>query len=430
MVKKSTLNNIIVIFALIMVAIYGINFQPENTNYFKACVYIVWAVDLWLAIKNRKSSMLFFVYIVMLYFNFSAFYDVYITQKPFLISFYNQISNSTVIMGKGIYMMLLFTVILLIFDLCCKKDAVRIKTDFFIKEKNKNLIISWSLLIFASISFMIWWQLLEYSGTLVIIAIYFCGNNKPFKITCTLYIIWLFINLNINGMRIPGLCFPIICIFMLYGEYINYKHILVGMIIAIVSMTYSGIYTDTGGTATVDDAVEKLQDSAGALDTCQFSYAASQISIKVTDDRITQEERLDYFKRFLVSQVVLSSKSVKYCKVALTTKQYYHHCDGSFMPHSWYFYLKWFGVVISGILVGTYLLTIKLLNKNSRPIISILAIWTASMIGKWYLYEPNALLKGTLFLLIVFAGAIIIDKIMKKNMDSIPNREKIGYISG
>ena len=105
----------------------------------------------------------------------------------------------------------------------------------------------------ALVSGSIWWQFFEYSGAVLIIALYYSGNNRVFKIVVTIYIVYIFILLNIQGMRVPGLCFPIILIFMMYPEFVNYKYIILGIVVAIIFMSYSGLYTDTDGRATILD---------------------------------------------------------------------------------------------------------------------------------------------------------------------------------
>lgn len=415
LVEKKKILSCFVILILLIMAVYGINIQPENKEFFKYCGYTVLTIDCFLAIKNRKNIMLFFIYIIMLYFNFSFLYDLYFLQKPFLKVFYKAFSND-IVLGKGIYMVLIFSIILLGFDLLSPNKLQKVKSDFFIKEENNNLIISWGLFIIALLSGSIWWKFFEYSGAVLIVALYYCGNNKIFRIVVSLYIVYIFILLNIQGMRVPGLCFPIILIFMMYPEFVNYKHITIGIVFAIILMSFSGLYTDTGGKASIIDGINKLRHSGGALDTCQFSYMSSQIGIKVADDILSFSERMDYFFRFLKSQIILNSSSIKFCKMCKITHIYYTHYDGQFMPHTFYFYLGWFGVIISGLFVGSYLKIIKILKKNSKPIITILSVWCISMISKWYLYEPNALLKGTLFILILYwLSAVFNNAVSKKS---------------
>lgn len=425
LVEKKKILFSFVILILLITAIYGINTQPKNEEFFKSCGYIILIIDCFLAVRNRHNIMLFFIYTMMLYFNFSFMYDLYFMENPYLIVFYNAFSND-IILGKGIYMMLIFSTILLGFDLLSDNNFEQIKSNFFIKKENKNLIISWGLFLIALVSGSIWWQFFEYSGAVLIIALYYSGNNRVFKIVVTIYIVYIFILLNIQGMRVPGLCFPIILIFMMYPEFVNYKYIIVGIVVAIIFMSYSGLYTDTDGRATILDGIDKLKSSAGALDTCQFSYMSSQIGIKVADDILSLSERLDYFIRFLKSQVVLSSKSIQFCKMCKITRQFYTHYDGQFMPHTFYFYLGWFGVVLSGFFVGWYLKLIKMLKENSKPVVTILSIWCIAMLPKWYLYEPNALLKGSLFILLLYWLSLIFNNVIRKNGNY---SKKVKYIN-
>lgn len=426
LVERKKCIYVVIILSLLAVVFYGIKFKPEDKIFFRYCGYIILILDLWLAVRNRKNVILFFVYIVMTYFNFSFLYDLYMLNKPFLQGFYNMFSDD-VILGKGVYMVLLFTVILFIIDFLVKAKEVHISSDCILKEKNKNMVLAWILLLIALISPQIWWQLFEYSGAIIILAILYGGKNKVFKIVCTLYIVCTFYLLNVMGMRVPGLCFPIIGLFMLYLDKLNYKNVSVGFVIGIILMTYSGLYTDTRGSATVEDAIVKLTESGGALDTCQFSYMSSQIGIKVADDILTESEKKDYFVRFLKSQIAISSSNVENAKMCKLTRQYYPHFDGQFIPHTFYFYLGWFGVLLSGAFVSIYLAIIKILNIKSSNLTIITSIWAVSMITKWYLYEPNALIKGYLFLLILFAICEFINTVVNKRRNQVFNLKREEY---
>lgn len=408
------------VLALLSFVVYGINYQPENKEVFRFCSYIILVLDLWMAIRNRHNVILFFIYIVMIYFNYSFLYGLYIFERPILPAFYIRFSND-VILGKGIYMVTLFTVILFIIDIITKGNKEAIEDAFFLKEEKQNIVISWILLIITFVSSLIWWMVYEYAGALVILAILYSGKNKAFKFACTLYIVLSFLWLNMHGQRIPGLCFPIIGMFMLYSSRINFKHIVAGVIVGILAMTYSGMVNDTHGEATMRDAVTKLSEGGGVLDTCQFSYMSSEIGIKVADDILTDSERQEYLKQFLKSQVLPNSRNVDNCKMCKITKHYYKHYDGQFMPHTWYFYLGWFGAVFSGFFVGIYLIVIKKLNINSGNLAIITSMWTVSMIGRWYLYEPNALIKGYIFLLIMYAVCNFIIKVVNKNRNDAAN---------
>lgn len=416
------------ILALILIVVYGIKNYSVNVNYFKFCAIIILFLNMYMAIRNRNNVMLYFAHIVILYFNYSFIYDIYITRWISLKVFYDKAGCGNLIFGKGIYMMLLFTTIIFSFDLLYDKKQKNVNKNIFFYNESKNLFLSYTLLIVAALTrISSSASLFEYSGVFVIIALLYCGGDKIFKNICLVYIVCLFIDLNLHGMRVPGLCFPIIAIFMILGDKVNYKHITVGLVLAIILMTYSGLYTDSNGNVTLSQAIHKLKIYGGALDTCMFSYLESEGAIRVADDFLSFSDRIDYFARFIKSQIVLSSSSIKFSKMCTITIQYFTHYNGQLFPHTFYFYLGWFGVVLSGLIVGGYLQIVKFVNEKSNKYVKIIAIWVVSMISKWYLYEPNALLKGALFLIIIYAIVNLLNKIMYVNYYKYKGKLKYNY---
>lgn len=415
LIDRNKLFNLIICVFIYVLAIYLISNLLTDKSAFKMTCYIVMGLNIYMAFRNRKNTMLFFVYIVMLYFNFSCMYDVYILDDIFLHRFYAQMPEEE-LLGKGVYMMLLFTNTLFLMDILKKPTGVSIKNEFFIDSNNQNLILGYALMVISSLVGVISGSWYEYSGAITIVAILFGGKNKWFRILVFIYLVLYVINANGYGTRIGVLNISIVLLFVYFSNKINFKRLLVCIAIGVVLMTYSGLYTDSGGRATLSDAIAKLEESGGALDTSQFAYMSSQLGIKTADDVLNNEERKEYFKNFLKSQVVLNSGNIKNCKMSIITHSYFNHFYGQFFPHTMYFYLGWFGVILGGIVVGLYLLVVKMININSNNVIKLVALWTTSMIGKWYLYEPNSLLKGILFVLIVYVCASFVNKVMRKSI--------------
>ena len=84
------------------------------------------------------------------------------------------------------------------------------------------------------------------------------------------------------------------------------------------------------------------------------------------------------------------------------TYDYVHHTGGGFIPHFLYFYLGPLGAMAGGLLVSAFLNLIRTINNASSGLVKSIAIYITCITFRWYLYSPLDMLRGVLFLVIVY----------------------------
>lgn len=400
----------------------GISKNIFSESYYMYGVYIVLGNTIYLAIKNIRKTELFLVYVFMTFFNYSFIKNNYFDRyKGGLFNFADEM-----IWATGIYIILLFTCILVLYDEFYNKYPYDVgleeKTFQIYKYKPVISIIFIVIMFFLTNIRMVFGnkssQILGYAAIFLVLGFYYAGNNKRIITALTAVSIYqALIILIVEASRLMILPYIIIPTFMTvinrYRHMVKARYIILGVIVGIYFMTYFGLYGDSGQFPTFGETYETLKLRGFALDTAQFAYLHSIIMVKVKTFTNT-ETVINLFKQFALSQF-LGNGVGKYTKLQKYTIQFYNHFNGGIWPYYFYFYGGWIGVILSSIYIGMCINFVAKIRRNVRPIIYLLGIYTVAKLPEWYLYEPNQLLKGYIFLIVGYFLCEYLSLILYKN---------------
>lgn len=412
MIKRKTLIIFFVTLLAVMFFFSVLSKGETDKQYLVYACYVSLFITGYLAVVNRKNIIMFFVYLCITYFNYSFMWDRYFIGSTDMDILFNQCADSK-LYTIAISITLLFSMVLFFIDGLWgqhKKDY----SDIFLSKKSQPLVV-YILLALIEVYAVFSGAAFEYGAINVAVAFMYVGNNKRLRYIILVFTIVVFIQGVLNGLRVPVLPYLLCAGFMTFTDKINYKIMCIGLIFGIVFMTLMGIYGDHGGnySLNVGDAIAKLSESGYSVDTSIFAFLQSFISLKVRE-LIDFSQRMELFEQFILSQF-LGSGGFKYAKLSIFTRRYYVHYYGLIWPYAFYFYMGWFGVVVSGGILGAYINLLSRVKKESNEYCKVLLGYFVAMMPKWFLYEPTSLFRGIILLTVVYWGAKFISKILYKN---------------
>ena len=400
MITKRAFHTLVLVLVMFLLAIPEINSDIRTIENMLGICIIVFGC--FLAIRNRHNVLKYYVYLAITYFNYSFILNRYWGNRIIMRALFNNFADEELYL-KGINIMFLFMLVLLLCDVIFYDKNSNYNIDF-LENNPQNDIISYSLLVLMicilpiSSLFTFGAQFFEYSVIFIAIGTYYSGSRKLLTLLWGVVALFYFVYGNIKGMRVPVLPFVIAYFFLVFSKKINYKNLTLIFIIGIVVMTLSGLYGD-GYAVSLNDTLEKLNESWFSLDTAQFAYLHSLIMVKVrsfTDN----ETILSLFIQFALSQIF--GNNFRYAKLQNYTRKFFTHYDGGILPYYFYFYMGWLGVILIALFVGWIINKTTQISDNTSAYSRVLSIFILAMLPKWYLYEPAQLFRGVFLFTLVW----------------------------
>lgn len=428
--KKVFLEKSIIIILSLIVIIMNVS-NVYNT---KMIAFLVLVVDFYSLIKYRDNPLLLFVFLSMMYFDYSVIISKYLSTTNNLIGAYSQIKYDST-MFIGISSLLLMHLFILLF----LKEKSKLKNNkvfagsinnYHILKGKKNTTLFFILILF--IAFILFDYLFlgllsikrtiyEYMLILFIFGFYYLKNYKLFKIILILLmLISVFMNMK-NGGRVVSLQPLIAFFFIQYYDKINYKNIFTIFIIGIIIFTIHGLYGDNLSSQNdkVDLSLENIKktfiERKFALDTSISSYWTGLTFIE-TKNFIKQGDRLSNFVEYFTTYTLLGKIS-NYTQLSTISRRYYVHYEGGYINSYFYFWLGYPGIVIIGLLLSKLLDKIANVSMFSSDFSKMYSIYFISCMPRWYLYDPTGLFRGTLIMVVFFKILnVFIEKNKNENM--------------
>lgn len=427
MIKISKENRIELILKYFLISISIVAFFYSAFNKFSydygnfgavTCIYLL---SIYLVYKSSKNWMLFAIFGCIFWFNYSIGMALYLDNS--IAGFYSSFINDDV-MSLGINIILLFMILLvIIFPIEINKNT---DENTFIQIYNKNDIIVCfiiMILIFILITGFAKPEisgergepsaLYEYSLIFFIIGYYFSGGKRRNIYILSLILIVFSIQNLVYGGRVVALqlitCFFIIIFSHKTKPIKMIPLILVGLII----FTSVGIFR-ANTKLSIDNIISVSKDiihQKGTLDTAYSAYYSSLTFIK-TKEYYDKNEIKQQFKKYVLS-LMFGSGMIEGESIQQISGQFYIHYGGGILPIYLYYYIGFWGVLLTVVIVIFYIRIINNLNKFSNGWLKCLSIYITCSVFRWYLYSPNGLIRGALLMSIIFYSLSSINKVLK-----------------
>lgn len=380
-------------------------------------------INIYMILASRKNLLLFLILFVIGYSNYSFIYANYINHLSFTL--YTQIISPEVTVISVNVITLFMCLMFLIIPVSHVPPLPNINV--FIDEKNKDIRVCVILLLLMTIVFFIGFDtpdivgqrghvkpVYEYALSFFIVYFYFSGNNKILVRIGIIYAI-LYAGQNfIYGGRIYGLQFVLATFFMIFMHRVSRRTIFISLGVGFALFSIIGairgsiLYSD----ASWVDILNNVAKNGFALDTAYSAYYTSESFVYISDLYETSQ-KLEYFKNFIVS-IFMGSTATQDSQLAFISHRHMHHSNGGIVPYFFYFYLGTWSLIFPVLLIKYYLTKIKNITINDKGLIKCIVVFITAHSFRWYLYTPLGLLRGVLFLSIVYFGMYIVHNYRNK----------------
>ena len=395
-VRIKTIFEALFIFFIILI---GILFNLEKKTLLAILLLVYNAILLY---QNRREKRIFFLFLVIFYFNFSFCITKYLGNPSSLLQgLYLQVTSEHIYITSIILQILfLFSVDIV---LRVKLFGNRKAESFHLSNRNNIILVLGCDIILVLIlvyhlfkHYTVNTSIFEYSIFFFIISLYFSRRYDKLRFFAEVLLILFAIYSLKNGDRIAVLQFLIANFLINYIEKISVKNILAMFSIAVFLFTYLGLYGDildvNGDLKKLDInyTVSQIVDRRMALDTSVSSYF-SGMSLVDLRHNFSENDRISNGLSFLTKYTLLGEKS-NYKDPTILTQKYQINYGGAPIASYFYFWFGYLGVIFIGIYVGILLNVTR--GTVKTVYIDLLGIYLVSTVPRWYLYTPNLLFRG------------------------------------
>lgn len=414
---KKTLIGIAFFFVLIFFLVFG------NADINKiAFSWAILVISTLLLVQSRKNVGLFIVYSLISYFNYSIVVTNYL---DILSSSYFTSFSTDYVSYLGVLILYIFNIILYLTAPGNIKKQFSLDSIFLSNERNAFLITTFLVIILVYLLFFQFVRpetegvrgapsaLYEYSIIIFIIGFYFVGKNKFARIILTLILFLMAAQNFIFGGRIIGVQLLTAYFIIFHSSRIKFYKMIPLIVVGFMAMSLIGMER-ASLTLSLDlfnEMINSISTKKLALDTSYSAYFTSMTFLK-TQEFLSFTDRLVLFSKFLLS--IIFGSRISNSSLPLYTLSYYQHYNGGVFPFYFYFYLGWFGVFLSALLVNIYTRIVNSNYKKYNGYIACITVYFVSTTFRWYLYTPLIILRGALLLTIVYYLILVISKINRR----------------
>lgn len=405
--RKVSIDKIVLFFLLVTCLFFSFIGRYNN---FLICLLIM-AVELYVLFKVRKNKLLLFMYLCIIYFDYSVIFGKYLGQPIQRLSLvYQQIPPDSEVRSIGLMCLLLFQIVIALLLPKIKKDQP-LTCDLFSSSDSVSYIVT-AICAVMVLGYLFLNSIIdartiyEYAIIMFCIGFYITKHN----ILCrSLLISFMVISTLVNmyqGGRIISLM-PMIAYFVIYIIHkIKSRTLLVSFISVVVLFTFFGLYGDlieansSSHSVTITDLKNTMVERKFTLDTAVSSHWTSLTEIAVARD-LPVRERAKNGVDFLTKYTLLGKKA-NYTQIYDISLKYFTHYYGGFIQGYFYYWFGYLGVLMVALYISFFIRMINGINKKSYHYTKILAIYVLATIPRWYLYYPTILFRGILLLTIVY----------------------------
>ena len=391
-------------FLLFVYACFGMTVSIAPYSY----IYLL-LTNIYMLLMSRKNFLLFIIFFIILFSNYSIIYANFMARFDDVV-FTSILSAETTNISLNI--LVLFNLFLFLF-LRWNRVQPNPTDNIFVNPDNEERYLIYILGFLLVVVFFIGFTLPEEEGergspsplyeySLIFFALffYYCGQNKKYVIAGLFMVLMYTIQNFVFGGRILGIQFLLCAYIMLFMHRLKMPIIIAGITSMFVVLSVIGVVRGQllAGNFEIGSILSSLAKSGFALDTAYSAYYTSESFVYIMD-KFTMPEVLAYFWEFTKSIFIGGNPDMVLTSVS---SDHVVHYGGGVIPFYFYFYLGGLGILISAVLVAIYLNIIIGLKETSSGYKKILTVWVVSTTFRWYLYTPLGLLRGVLFLTIVY----------------------------
>ena len=405
-------------------------------------IICIFYISLTLCIRSyKKSYIIFVIFCILLYINYSIIMSQYL--YPNMDSMFTKFFNSDIS-----YISLQITYVFNLFLFLYTPESYQYfnENDRYSQTK-ANMIVHiciWIAIIFILIFGLadqdiklgkgstIFWG---YSILLFLLGLYYCGDDKKYKITYfILMCIFCFLNIK-YGLRL----FLVQTVILMYVYFCplkiknNFFILFAVALIGYVLFIFLSVFRENKAETFIqllEKTIDKIKLSKFTSDTITSSYFTSETFVNQTliDDFPT---RIIMLLKFLLS-MIFGGTIVKSANLAEYTREFVFHYYGGILPHFGYYYGDFIGVVLFSMLLVYYLKFIdrkqidfrlngKVINVKFPAFISIYIVCTSF---NWLLYSPSNLIRGVILLLIADIALLLFNKITNRIIEKYEKNKR------
>ena len=378
-------------------------------------IYLL-ALNIYMMLCSRKNYMLLFVAFVILLCDYSVVYAIYIhfTSDAFI----NIISQSNHI--TSLNLLVLFNALLFVCFKWERIGALPQQNLFMCSDKCSRAVPIVLILLLLYIFFRGYSapeeiggrgessSMYEYSSILFILYFFYCGNERIYRRIGLFLVICFSGKSFLYGGRIEGIQFILVAFFMLYAYKTNIKLASVGILLMFVLMSIVGSVRGSllQGNFDLAQIVGSIFEGGLALDTSYYAYYASEASVYALGV-VSPNEVWTSFVDFVKGIFVGANPETL---LPTISNRYVSHQGGCFLPFTFYFYMRSFGVLLITLLLSYYLSIVKNVRASSSGFKKCFAVWIVCSVFRWYIYSPAPLLRGALLFVLFYFFVGLLNK--------------------
>lgn len=381
------------------------NFQIVQPTFYAIILLIS---NIYLHHLYRSDPYLSFVFLILIWMN----YSVVVLQLGLIAASYNGLYaslNNTAISVLGLRILFYFLLLLLIFTLIIRKRSHK-----KIKEIENSFNILFIVVTFATFFTIISADYImntgifpksvyEYSIIFLIFALVLSRriSHLAFSITIAAGILAVLGNV-LSGDRIVGLQFSIVLYLLYFRERLSKKVVIFIASVGIVFLSYTGSNREGFSITDIQGMIQSLYILSDRMVTLDTSFSAYFTGLRILEfmGQLDAVERIRFFLHFLGSLLLGSLYPYEQANLAVYTFNLgFVHSYGSFLPVLSFFYLGFFGVMLT-----TFGLIYFFCKNGPRHslLLEIVIIYFCATLFRWYLYSPVMLIRGLFFIVIIY----------------------------
>lgn len=404
--------NIFCFFTLLIIFIMNIAMD------YKMNTIVIWSIlfiNIHLLYKYRNNKEFFIVFILFLYFNYSALASQY--WFPDFSSIYSGFFQDKIVMNIGINIMFLFWFTIYVF--CSTKKLEKYSNFSYGVNIRSNIYLSIFFLLIVLYSIVFKFEIgnirarmspiYEYSVMFLLFSYFFSGNKRMIH-TVIIFLSLVIVFQNILfGERITALQIILLLYFLYFKNIFSNTLLIICMVGGLFLFTLSGALR--GGivqnVSLFDRIISQFVDSKFILDTAYSAYFTSLTFVKYYFMTSFNEHIVNFIKTLGNYFLGLSVP-----RLQDITRKYFIHWWGGLLPFTFFYWFGYFGTILSACLVNFYFSFITMCNSSTYK--NIVFLYVISTFPRWYLYDPSNLIRGVFLLSICYLFCCFIDNLLQK----------------
>lgn len=384
---------------------------PSALNCALAVCTVVLSV--FFCVAFRKNLGLFLVSLFIAYTNYSIAVGVYLfpaLRVP--LTLYSQFTKDETY-GIAVCCTLLFELIFYLFIYPIYRDPETID------PKNASNVDNFEYNVYIAIGALLVYTLIffsnfklggdgergssgalgEYRTVVMILGCYFSGRKRVYKYLWTALVVLTGVLVLMSGNRVDMFGSTICLLVFWYADRISYRKVLMLLPVAVVGLAAVGFFrAESPSVAMLWHTVSELWDSKLMYEGAVYAYLPSLSVVELTYT-IPLGEKLRMLWEHVCYIFTLWPAGASRADLSDWSRQYFSHYWGYISPTYFFFWFRYFGAILFGMLLCLYTYLYKLCislrtKRYFQKWFYVLGMYFICNVARWYEYGPMGLLRG------------------------------------